>query len=245
MMLSAGVTIGAGIPTSDLWRAARPASFAARDSSYHQVIVPVSGLVPGLAKDAIVRAAKREVDRVIMESMSRSGVRPTYRQIVDGVEGAPFESVSPQGEILLAWQYLAEITLETIHALVLRGPYRSGKYVQGIIVMINGQEADISEITGDIQEVLVVASVNYARRLEVGRNFSKQVRPHIVQETALLQAKEYRKFARITYNYVDLSNAHLLVNPKGWRRRGFSGDATPQWEKHVRYPAIFIRQWSP
>jgi hypothetical protein len=215
------------------------------NSRFKQVEVNVQGLEPSTASRAIALAAYRERDRVIAESIARCGLKPTYRYLVDNRANVPFESVRPDGKILLAWHYLAEIAQDVMEHLVERSPHDTGTYIRGLILMINGVESDFSQIDENTTDLRIVASVNYARRLEVGHDgkggyFSKLVEPHIVQETAALAAKRYANFVKITYNYSDLSDAHLLVNPAGWRKRGFAHDLKPIIEKHVRYPTIFL-----
>ena len=77
------------------------------------------------AKEAsalLARVAVGERDRVLAEQHARSGLAPRYCQIVDGKEGAPLTAVKPDGVIVFAWQYLAEIVRDTHEALIRRSP---------------------------------------------------------------------------------------------------------------------------
>ena len=187
------------------------------------------------ATDLLVRTATAARDRVLGGVPRPSG----YRQIVDGAEGAPLTDVKPDGVIVFAWQYLGEVVQDTYGALVNRSPRDTGEYIAGILVLVDGQEASADAITADTAEVFIVASVPYARRLEVGKrksggSFVVQVAPHIVEETAIVARQLYGDLAAITFTYVDLSDAYGLRTAASHRRRH------GRLVTDVQYPAIRI-----
>ena len=194
------------------------------------------------AKEAsalLARVAADERDRVLAEQRARSGLAPRYRQIVDGVEDAPLALVRPDGVIVFAWQYLAEIVRDTHEALIRRSPRDSGAYIAGLIILVDGQEAGIETIDADTRAVHIVASVPYARRLEVGKRkaggpFVLQVPSHIVEETAIVARRLAGNLASFSFTYVDLSDAYALRRRSGHRRRA------GRIQSDVRYPAILI-----
>jgi hypothetical protein len=200
--------------------------------------VSTKGLTDAAAVQAIVAAATLARDEVIASQGARSGLKPSYRQVVDNVEGAPLESVTPDGYVMFAWGYLAEVVRDTYEALVMRSPKREGGYVAGIIMLVDGVEADLEAITADTQEVAIVASADYARKLEVGWKaygpVLVQVGQHYVEETKTVSQRLYGDLANFKFNYVDLPNAWHIKNPMGHRRRGGF------IEEYVRYPAIII-----
>ncbi len=198
------------------------------------------------ARAALVATAEAARDRVLHGSPKPSG----YRQIVDGVAGAPLVAVRPDGVIVFAWQYLRLVAEDTREALVRRSPRDTGAYIDSILFLVDGQQADAEAITGETKEVHIVPGVPYARRLEVGKRkdgqpFVQQVAPHIVQETATVAKRLYDDLADIRFTYVDLNDAYYIRSPAGWRKRGFKefakhGTGRPIVEKFVRYPAILI-----
>ena len=196
----------------------------------------------GNAKEAsalLARVAAGERDRVLTQQRARSGLVPQYRQIVDGVEGAPLTTVNPGGVIVFAWQYFAEIVRDTHEALVRRSPRDSGAYIAGLIILIDGREAGIETIDAETREVRIVASVPYARRLEVGKRksggaFVLQVPSHIVEESAIVARRLAGNLASFSFTYVDLSDAYSLRRRSGHRRRA------GRVQTDVRYPAILI-----
>jgi hypothetical protein len=207
---------------------------------------------------AMVRVAKGERDRVISEAVSRSGIAPHYRQIVDGVLGAPLESVKPTGEIVFNWSYLPEVVSLVVQALIARAPMLKGTYRNSIIVMIDGIEAEpgteLDSIDITTKEVTIVPTVPYARRLEVGKRhdgspFVLQVKPHIVEETSIVVRRLYGQFVNVQFNYVDFSGAFVLSESGRIARHFVNGrwrsDQSPRKrhgrvEANVRYPAIVL-----
>ena len=194
------------------------------------------------AKEAsalLAHVAAGERDRVVTQQRARSGLAPQYRHIVDGLEGAPLTTVTPDGVIVFAWQYLAEIVRDTYEALVRRSPRDSGTYIAGLIILVDGREAGIETIDADTREVRIVASVPYARRLEVGKRkaggaFVLQVPSHIVEETAIVARRLAGNLASFSFTYVNLSDAYALRRRSGHRRRA------GRVQTDVRYPAILI-----
>ena len=197
--------------------------------------VNTQALTADAATDLLVRTATAARDRVLGGVPRPSG----YRQIVDGAEGAPLTDVRPDGVIVFAWQYLGEVVQDTYGALVNRSPRDTGAYIGGILVIADGQETTAENLPTDAQEVLIVASVPYARRLEVGKrksggSFVVQVASHIVEETAIVARQLYGDLAAITFTYVDLSNAYALRTAASHRRRH------GRLVTDVQYPAIRI-----
>jgi hypothetical protein len=209
--------------------------------------------LPAAASRArLIALAIEERDRVIGEAVSRSGMEPPYRQVVDGVLGAPLTAVKPHGYILFSWMYLGEVVREIVRALAARGPVLTGAYLESIIVFVDGvqaamganDEVHLKEIVLGTKRIVIVPTVPYARRLEVGTRkgggpFVIQVAPHIVEQTAISTRRLYGNFADISFNYVDISNPHVLKRPYNRKHRH---DRT---NTMVRYPAIIIEPRVP
>ena len=190
----------------------------------------------------LAKTAAAERDRVLREQGGR-GSPPTYRQIVDGIEGAALEGVRPDGVIVFEWQYLRDVVEQVYQMLVDRSPRDSGDYIASIKVLVDDREATMDAIGPDTRVVVIVPTVPYARRLEVGTReaggpFVLQVRPHIVEETHIAAMRLFRGQAFVGFGYTDLDNAYSIRGPRGkpkvGRRYLISGE--------VRYPAIFIER---
>lgn len=201
--------------------------------------VDVAGLNARESSALLARVAAAERDRVLIQQTGRSGLAPQFRQVVDGAEGTPLSAVRPDGVIVFAWTYLAEVVRDTYDALVKRAPRDSGAYIAGLIILVDGREAGLDAIIAKTREVRIVASVPYARRLEVGKRrsggpFVVQVPSHIVEETAIVARRLAGDLASISFNYVDLTDGYTLRRASRHRRR------LGRTHRDVRYPAILI-----
>lgn len=205
----------------------------------NDIMVGVAGMNRDAAVSAMVMEAEKAKSRVFREQTARDGLPPAYRQIVDGVEGAPLPTVKPDGVIVLAWQYLAAIVQDTYEILVARSPQDTGDYIAGLIILVDGHEAGVETIDANTREVHIVASVPYARRLEVGKRkgggaFVLEVKSHIVEETAIVARRLAGDLASFKLKYVRLSDAYDRSRMSGPPRRA------GRVPTDVRYPAILI-----
>jgi hypothetical protein len=234
-----------------------PALFSADqlDAFQRNITVGIAELAVDAAAEALQQQTVQAQQEVIARESSRSGgIAPLPRVVVDGVEDAPLSAINGDSVIVILWNYLPEAARKTYDALVQRSPRLSGRYVEGLLVFIDDQPGDFGDIDNDTKEVRFVASVPYARRLEVGKDhrgspWVKQVAPHIVEETAIVGKRKFGDLANVTYSYVDLSGAWAL-SPAGMTPRHFEGGRwrygksprtrSGMLETHVRYPAILI-----
>jgi hypothetical protein len=194
------------------------------------------------ARLALAATARSEEARVIREQTARSGgIAPTLTRIVDGRRGAAYDSVGDNGVIILQWKYLREIAAVAMRRLKARAPERSGDYKKGIKLFAGNAEATLSAvgIPAGTQNITIVATAPYSRRLEVGKDkeggpFVVQVAPHIVAETAALMASDYRGVARIKFTYADIEG------PAAASRRPSTGSRRGDRARDValRFPAI-------
>jgi hypothetical protein len=201
-----------------------------------------------LARLALIEQAEKERERVISEQGGRSGILPSFEQIVDGVLGAPLESVSPGGVIVFRWNYLGEVVRGILQTLTARGPRLKGEWLEGLQVFVDGLhyqsengDFDVGLITGATAEIRIVETVPYARRLEVGFSqdgttpFVKQVPRKLIEKIAEESKSMYGTIAYIFFNYSDISNPYMLKTSRSHRRRyGVLVD----W---MQYPSIIIR----
>lgn len=201
----------------------------------NNLTVNVTGLTDDAAVAALVRTAYAAKARVLAGSPKPSG----YRQIVDQVEGAPIESVEPDGMIVFSWQYMGQVVQDIYEALVARSPVVSGAYVHGIEIVADGEPSAPDADFSLAKQVIIVATAPYSRKLEVhlrkdGRPFVVQVPPHIVEDTRDMAVRLYGDLASIEFNYVEISNPYMLRTSISHRRR--HGRTVTNME----YPAIII-----
>ena len=194
------------------------------------------------ARKALIATARSEEARVLRQQKARAGgIAPTLLRIVDGRRGASYESVRENGLIILQWRYLREIASVAMARLKARAPTRSGDYKRGLKLFAGNAEATLSAtgIPAGAQNITIVATMPYSRRLEVGKDatggpFVVQVAPHIVAETAALMAADYRGVARIKFTYADIEGPGAAARrPSTGSRRG-----DRQRDVALRFPAI-------
>lgn len=203
--------------------------------------VDVARMNADAARRLMADTAEAEKARVIRQQTQRGGIAPTLAQVVDSKRGAAFDAVRPDGVILLEWGYVREVALALLNAIRDAGPKRSGDWAAELVILSDGvQVSDAKMIPHLAQEVKVVSTVPYARRLEIGK--TRRGDPFIlddedfrlVERTALRLRKVYAEVAKVSFGYVSLTNAHQLTNRNARRGRG-GGE--------VRYPAALIQGW--
>jgi hypothetical protein len=190
-------------------------------------------------RQALIATARSEEARVIREQRARAGYVPTLTRIVDGKRGAPYESVSENGLIILQWGYLREIAAVMMDRLRARSPQDQGDYKRGLKLFVGGSETDT--VPPNAQNLTAVATVPYARKLEVGTRkgggpFVLQVQPHIVQETAKLLAKDYKGVATIRFDYAEFEGLQY----RRATRDSSTRRARRERDTALRYPAIKV-----
>jgi hypothetical protein len=222
-------------------------------------VVLERALSPEVLTAAFNAAIETEKQRVLAEQTARSGgIAPELTVVVDGRPGGSLAGVRHDSTVVLDWNYLREATDAAIHYLQIKGPIRSGDWRKSIVALINGEEWDLGKpIPANVQSSVVVVTVPYARRLEVGRTrsgrpFVIQVEQHFVEHVSMLLNQRLRDLATFTFGYIDLDNAHELTarwqHRRVFNRGRFSHFAATkrrragQVETHVRYPAIMIQE---
>jgi hypothetical protein len=194
----------------------------------------------GMGQDArklLHHTARAERESVLRQQRQRAGIAPTDMVIADARRGAPIEAAERQ--VIIEYGYLREVAQETLRALVARSPRRSGTYARSFVILVGGAEVDTLEaIRHDTAEIVILNTSPYARRLEVGRRadgrpFVIQVKPRIVEETAILARSRFGNMAKLSFGYFDLASGYTLRRSAGRARGRRSGAA-------IRYPGIRI-----
>ncbi len=111
------------------------------------------------------RIAREELAKV-----QSAGAVP-YRQIVDGREGAPLESVRPGGVIVFKFSRIGPVVDWIYQALMARSPVRSGRYQHSHKLFVNGVQRDafVERQVVDLppgSEVVLINMQPYARKIE-------------------------------------------------------------------------------
>lgn len=196
-----------------------------------------------IAPVALANAAMIERNRVLREEAQRGGIAPTATDFVDGVRGAPYQRVKPDGVIRIQYGYAREVALQALKLLTLRAPVLTGEYLKSFVILVDGSAvAGPFAIPATFDECLIIATAPYARRLEIGKKrdgtpFVVRKDPHIVEEIAMVLKIAYKDLARVSYTYRELEGGYALAHsyplPQGKYKGKRRGDP-------MRYPAIRI-----
>lgn len=168
------------------------------------------------ARRFLVATARRDNQKIIVEQTARGGVRPGVTAYANHPGNPNLDTVVPPGPIVHLYDYREEIAAATLKALIEASPRRSGDYIAGHTVFVNGAAvATLPRLAaGDI--VMIANPVPYARRLEIGRtksgrSFVLQVPDRIYERVAKnVILPRYRNVARIEFTYVDLAGAATI-----------------------------------
>lgn len=96
---------------------------------------------------------------------------PRWRRYVDGVEGAPPESVNVGGTIIYEFDYLADVTVFALTFLEARSPHRTGEFAHSFYLGLDGKFVPAARFNaatmGDVQEVVIGNIQPYTRKIDV------------------------------------------------------------------------------
>jgi hypothetical protein len=187
-------------------------------------------------RQAFIALAREGRDEVTGEQTERAGgIPPSVETVVDGLAGAPLESVKPGGIIRFDFKYLREIARFALDWLRENSPVESGAYKNAHFVMAGGAEIDPLEIPAEAHEIVVTNDKPYARKIQVGMK-SLSVPPGIYDRARIAVARRYGNIVSVDLKFIELAGGYVLKGGrgKGRRRRG-RADGEP-----LTYPALII-----
>lgn len=164
------------------------------------------------------------------------GYKPQRRVFVDGREGAPLQSVKPDGRIAAEWD-LVDSLIERIEEMLLQAsPYLTGRYRKGHRLFADGKEVQFGAAIPRAQEYIFTNIEPYARKIEGTETRRPQSRRapegvyKLIVKTARTVARQLgARDVSITYTY-----RTVVGFGGGLRRRGDKA-------KDNRNPAILVR----
>jgi hypothetical protein len=189
-------------------------------------------LSPQAQSAALARVAKEGVAELI-----RTGrAPPRYTRYVDGREGAPEESVRPDGEIRYRFDPMAEVIAFALAFLRERSPVRTGRYRDSFYLGLDGRFVPASSFNPErmerVSEVTIGNMAPYSRKLSVqmvgGKQIKVSVPPGIFEDAAVAVNRRFGNVVRCKKVYtVSFPGQYIL---KRGRRAG----------KPVESPALVI-----
>lgn len=190
------------------------------------------GLQPAEINKALAVFAKTELRKVIASGQASS----QYDRYVNGVKGAPEESVRAPGPILYEFINWPLVIRAAVEELRRRAPVRSGRYAAGFMVLANGVVArDYSKIPAEAT-VSIFNVRPYTRRLETGKNRARGKRHFESSKQAM--ARRFREGFSFQVRFLKIpSGIHPDVP---YRLKGGQGRKGRLAGDTISYPALII-----
>ena len=186
----------------------------------------------------LARFARSELSEAIINGEAS----PTYDKFVNGREGAEEETVVPPGPILYVFSYWEPIIEFALAYLNKRSPVLTGRYQGSHVVMIGSQVVSPSTQISSDEEVIIVNTQPYSRKIEVGH--MRMSMPDGVYEDA--RAAVQRQFGRalqVRVKQILLPNGYIL---KGRFTKGYKKFARTKLKRdteagaRMTYPALVM-----
>lgn len=158
----------------------------------------------------IIAYAKKENNRVL----TTQPLPLKFVRWVDGVQDAPEEYF--KRVIIYEYNRYDLVANSILQTLRQKSPVKSGDYVRGHTLFINGQEVQDLTSWTDGDEISIANYAPYARKLEVGTHNGKKLKlsvsPHIYETTAQLARRQYKDVADISFTFRGIVSG-AQVNP--------------------------------
>lgn len=188
------------------------------------------------------QAAINEADAHNDQALGRDVVP---RVFVDRVEGAPLQSVKPDGVIVAVWEVGDDLLQFIRDSLQEAAPVLRGAFRKSIKIYADNVEVAEIEQARDADEVVFASTVPYARKIEGSSRRppqSRQAPNGVFEVVAVLAAKRFGNIARVRFAYRDISGAAGLER---WASRNASRlegvtKRRRQYQKNIRQPAIVV-----
>jgi hypothetical protein len=201
---------------------------------------------------AFARKGIEEANATNRQILGRD-IAPTIT--VDGVPGAPLETVNPDGGTIIAeWELMVGVIEWIANALLERSPVISGAYRRGHTLFVDGDEVPIGEEIPLGDEYAFTNFVPYSRKIEIGktkagRAFVIQVENKIYERTAKDARARFGNQAEIFFTYrgiVGGRQINQLTGPvtRSRNRKGrflSTGGARAHNKSENRWPTVYVR----
>jgi hypothetical protein len=194
---------------------------------------------PSAINGALARFAKDELAKAIAAGEASS----IYTRYVNGREGAPEESVQAPGPIVYDFSYWQPIIAFALDFLQKRSPVLTGRYGSTHVVMLGSQVVNPTAEIGAGEEVQIVNTQPYARKIEVGHMLMSM--PDGVYQDALRAVRsQFGRVIDVRFRMVLIPGGYTL---KGVFRRGYKPGARTKLKRDTQagarmtYPSLQMR----
>jgi hypothetical protein len=140
------------------------------DALDRDVSLIVAGELSAEAQSRQVAAMARQLrDEAAATNRALTGEEPSWTTFVDGHAGAAEESVKVPGRIDYEFSAGADVVSYVAGLIARTAPKRSGRYARSLAIYADGIEVETPEAAADAEEIIIVSTVAYARKIERGR----------------------------------------------------------------------------
>ncbi len=204
-------------------------------------------LSPEAQSRQVAAMARQLRDEAVATNRALTGEEPTWTTIVDGRAGATEDTVKVPGRIDYEFDAGADVVSYVVGLIVKTAPKLSGRYAKSVAIYADGVEVETAQAASDAEEIVVVSTVAYARKIESGR---KGYAPGGVFEGAAAMAmSRYGNMASIKLTFASPlgGGTHLEAwasKTKQTRKRFKGGAGKAEANRNAwnrRNPAIQIR----
>jgi hypothetical protein len=202
-----------------------------------------SALSPQARSQKLADYAKRELAKAETRNKRALGYVPPHETFVDGRQGAPVETVQPDGTVIYEFS-LIETALEVIAQMLIKAsPVLKGDYRASIALYADGDEVPPGARPPPASEYSFVSSVPYARKIE--RGLSNQAPDGVFEVVAALASRRFGNIARIRFGYRSVDGGAIggwaqTASARSLARRVRKGRESGHTEWLTRQPAIII-----
>jgi hypothetical protein len=154
---------------------------------------------PKAQSATLAEFAKEQIEEAKQTNRSILGRVPRYSVSVDGRDGAPLESVQPNGYVIAEFELVNDVLSWIADQLQKHSPVKSGKYQKSHTLFADGQEIAVGGAIPTAAELVFISSVPYARKIE--RGASSQAPDGVYQAVAVLAQQRFGNIAKISFGY--------------------------------------------
>jgi len=204
-------------------------------------------LSPEAQSRQVAAMARQLRDEAVATNRALTGEEPTWTIIVDGRAGAAEETVKVPGRIDYEFDAGADVVAYVVGLIAKTAPKRSGRYAKSVALYADSVEVETPLAAADAEEVIVVSTVAYARKIE--RGLKGYAPGAIFEGVAAMAMSRYGNMASIKFTFAAPlgGGTHLEAwasKTKQTRKRFKGGAGKAEASRNAwnrRNPAIQIR----
>lgn len=195
-----------------------------------------------IAPENIAKELARFARSSLRDVIAANEASPIYDTYVNGRIGADEDSVVPPGPILYEFSYWEPIIKFALAYLAKRSPVKTGRYQSSHIVMLGSQVISPDTQISAGEEVTIVDTQPYARKIEVG-HMLMSVPDGVYQDARREVGRQFSGQVKVDFRMVSLPNGYILKGRfskgrKTYARKGLQKDTVAG--QRMTYPALIM-----